>query len=588
MADYKDTLNLPDTPFPMRGDLPKREPGWIKQWQEQKLYEKIRAQSAGRPKFILHDGPPYANGDIHTGHAVNKILKDVIVKSKTLDGFDAPYVPGWDCHGLPIELVVEKTYGKDIPAAKFRELCRDYAASQVERQKVDFIRLGVLGDWGRPYLTMDYAFEAEIMRNLGRIFERGYLYQGAKPVHWCVDCGSALAEAEVEYEDKISPAIDVAFPVTDLSDLAKRLGLPSLDEPTYLVIWTTTPWTLPANQAVAAHPDFIYDLIQTPKGILIVARDLAEAAMKRYGFEAVEVLGQCTGEILEGLKLLHPFYEREVPVILGDHVTADAGTGLVHTAPGHGLVGRQGPGGRGPDHQIGRLAERGQAQAFGQVAQIGDREGDINRRRGFVLVLHLRLGQGRAAVHTPVHRLGALVEIAAFEDAAEIAHDLGLERIVHGEVGAVPVAQHAQTNEIDLLALDLTRRIFPAQFAEPCGRDVLAVGFLHHQFDRQAMAIPARHVGCVEAGQRLRFDDDVLEDLVHRMAGVDIAVGIGRAVVQDELGPAGTLGADLLVEFFLLPLLDPARLALGQVAAHRERRVGQVEGVFVVGHGFYS
>ena len=337
MADYKDTLNLPDTPFPMRGDLPKREPGWIKQWQEKKLYEKIRAQSAGRPKFILHDGPPYANGDIHTGHAVNKILKDVIVKSKTLAGFDAPYVPGWDCHGLPIELVVEKTHGKDIPAARFRELCREYAASQVERQKVDFIRLGVLGDWDRPYLTMDYAFEAEIMRNLGRIFERGYLYQGAKPVHWCVDCGSALAEAEVEYEDKTSPAIDVAFPVADLGDLAKRLGLASLSEPTYLVIWTTTPWTLPANQAVAAHPDFIYDLIQTPKGLLVVAHDLAEAAMKRYGFEAVEVLGQCTGEILEGLQLLHPFYEREVPVILGDHVTADAGTGLVHTAPGHGL-----------------------------------------------------------------------------------------------------------------------------------------------------------------------------------------------------------------------------------------------------------
>ena len=337
MADHKDTLNLPDTPFPMRGDLPKREPGWIKQWQEQKLYEKIRAQSAGRPKFILHDGPPYANGDIHIGHAVNKILKDIIVKSKTLAGFDAPYVPGWDCHGLPIELVVEKAHGKDIPPAKFRELCREYAASQVERQKIDFIRLGVLGDWDQPYLTMDFKFEANTIRTLGRIYDNGYLYQGQRPVHWCVDCGSALAEAEVEYEDKTSPAIDVAFPVADLGDLAERLGLDSITEPTYLVIWTTTPWTLPANQAVCAHPDFVYDLIQTPKGILILARDLAEAAIKRYDFETVEVLGQCTGEILEGLALLHPFYEREVPVILGDHVTLDTGTGLVHTAPGHGL-----------------------------------------------------------------------------------------------------------------------------------------------------------------------------------------------------------------------------------------------------------
>jgi isoleucyl-tRNA synthetase len=337
MPDYKDTLNLPDTPFPMRGDLAKREPGWIAQWREMKLYEKLRAHGKGRPLFVLHDGPPYANGDIHIGHAVNKILKDIIVKTATLDGFDAPYVPGWDCHGLPIELVVEKTHGKAIPAARFRELCREYAASQVERQKADFIRLGVLGDWDNPYLTMDYRFEADIIRELGKIQRNGHLYLGAKPVHWCVDCGSALAEAEVEYEDKASPAIDVAFPVSDCADLARRIGLPADgDCPAYAVIWTTTPWTLPANQAVAVHPDLTYDLIRTPKGLLILARDLAEAAIKRYGFEAVETLAQVQGAALEGLKLNHPFYDRQVPVILADFVSLEAGVGLVHIAPGHG------------------------------------------------------------------------------------------------------------------------------------------------------------------------------------------------------------------------------------------------------------
>jgi isoleucyl-tRNA synthetase len=336
MPDYKDTLNLPDTPFPMRGDLARREPGWIKQWQEKKLYEKIRAAAKGRPLFILHDGPPYANGDIHIGHAVNKILKDIIVKSKTLDGFDAPYVPGWDCHGLPIELVVEKTHGKDIPPAKFRELCREYAASQVERQKADFIRLGVLGDWDHPYLTMDYRFEADIIRELATIQANGHLYLGAKPVHWCVDCGSALAEAEVEYEDKTSPAIDVAFPVADMADFAARLGVPPLDVPAYAVIWTTTPWTLPANRAVAVHPDLAYDVIRTPKGLLILARDLAEAAIRRYGFETVETVAQIKGAALEGLKLQHPFYDYQVPVILADFVSLEAGVGLVHIAPGHG------------------------------------------------------------------------------------------------------------------------------------------------------------------------------------------------------------------------------------------------------------
>ncbi len=338
MPDYKNTLNLPDTPFPMRGDLAKREPGWVRAWQDQKRYEAIHRVAAGRPKFILHDGPPYANGDIHIGHAVNKILKDIIVKAKTLSGFDAPYVPGWDCHGLPIELQVEKTHGKNIAPAKFRELCREYAAAQIERQKADFIRLGVLGDWDRPYRTMDFQFEADIMRVLGQIQTAGLLYQGAKPVHWCVDCGSALAEAEVEYEDKTSPAIDVGFAVADRADLARRFGVTLADEPVYVVIWTTTPWTLPANQAVALHPEFKYALVRTSKGLLVLADSLREAALARYGLnDGARVIAHTTGQALEGVLLWHPFQERQVPVIVGDHVTADAGTGAVHTAPGHGL-----------------------------------------------------------------------------------------------------------------------------------------------------------------------------------------------------------------------------------------------------------
>ena len=338
MPDYKNTLNLPDTPFPMRGDLAKREPGWVKSWQEKKRYEAIRKTAAGRPKFILHDGPPYANGDIHIGHAVNKILKDIIVKAKTLSGFDAPYVPGWDCHGLPIELQVEKTHGKAIAPGKFRELCRAYAAEQIERQKADFIRLGVLGDWGNPYRTMDFQFEADSLRVLGQIQQAGYLYQGAKPVHWCVDCGSALAEAEVEYEDKTSPAIDVGFAVADHADLAKRFDIAPIDAPIQIVIWTTTPWTLPANQAVALHPDFQYSLVRTAKGLLILAENLREAALTRYGLtDDAEVIAHTTGQALEGVLLWHPFQDRQVTVIVGDHVTADAGTGAVHTAPGHGL-----------------------------------------------------------------------------------------------------------------------------------------------------------------------------------------------------------------------------------------------------------
>lgn len=336
MADYKTTLNLPDTSFPMRGDLPKREPLWVQQWQERGLYQKIREVCAGRPRFILHDGPPYANGDIHIGHAVNKILKDIIVRSRTLAGFDAPYVPGWDCHGLPIEHQIEKLHGKNLPADKVRELCRAYAAEQVERQKQDFIRLGILGDWDDPYLTMSFKAEADEIRALGKILEQGYLYQGLKPVNWCLDCGSALAEAEVEYEDKTSPAIDVAFPVLAVDKLAAAFGLKQLDGPAFAVIWTTTPWTLPANEAVSVHPELTYDLIQTSKGNLILVRELAEACLKRYELEGT-VLASCQGAALERILLKHPFYNREVPLICGTHVTTEAGTGLVHTAPAHGV-----------------------------------------------------------------------------------------------------------------------------------------------------------------------------------------------------------------------------------------------------------
>ncbi|MGB8855741.1 MAG: class I tRNA ligase family protein, partial [Burkholderiales bacterium] len=251
MTDYKQTLNLPDTPFPMRGDLARREPGWVAEWQQNKLYEKIREVSKGRPKFILHDGPPYANGDIHIGHAVNKILKDIIVKSKNFDGFNAVYLPGWDCHGMPIEIQIEKTHGKNIPALDVLKLSRAYASEQIEKQKKDFIRLGVLGDWNNPYKTMGYEQEANEIRALGKIMQRGYLYRGLKPVNWCFDCGSALAEAEVEYEDKKSIAIDVGFSLIDRDKLAGAFSVNIAAEvKVYAVIWTTTPWTIPANQAL--------------------------------------------------------------------------------------------------------------------------------------------------------------------------------------------------------------------------------------------------------------------------------------------------------------------------------------------------
>lgn len=330
----------------MRGNLANREPEILKRWQAMDIYTRMREVGAGREKFILHDGPPYANGDIHIGHAVNKVIKDVIVKSRTLSGYDAPYVPGWDCHGLPIELNVEKKIGKagvKVDAGQFREACRDYAQKQVDGQRKDFIRLGVFGDWVNPYLTMDFKQEADIIRTLGQIVEAGHLHKGSKPVHWCTDCGSALAEAEVEYEDKASIAIDVRFKVLDETALWTRCSRVEGHEgegPVSVVIWTTTPWTLPANQAVALNAELDYAVVQSEgeHGVerLIIAEALLKETMGRYGRDDYRVVAYCQGEELEGLKLAHPFYAREVPVILGEHVTTESGTGCVHTAPGHG------------------------------------------------------------------------------------------------------------------------------------------------------------------------------------------------------------------------------------------------------------
>src|SRR5215213_286298 len=269
MADYKDTLNLPETPFPMRGDLAKREPQWVKGWEEKGVYRRLRQLAKGRPRFVLHDGPPYANGDIHIGHAVNKILKDIIVKSKGMAGFDAPYVPGWDCHGMPIEVQIEKTYGKNLSAAETQRLARAYATEQIDNQREQFKRLGVIGDWEHPYTTMNFKNEADEIRTLGKVLSKGYVYRGLKPVNWCFDCQSALAEAEVEYEDRVDTAIDVGFPLVDAGERAKlahAFGLTALPEgPAYAVIWTTTPWTIPANQALNVHPELTYALVETPR-----------------------------------------------------------------------------------------------------------------------------------------------------------------------------------------------------------------------------------------------------------------------------------------------------------------------------------
>jgi len=342
--DYKHTISLPETAFPMRGDLPKREPGMLAAWKARDLYREVREKAKGRERFVLHDGPPYANGAIHIGHAVNKILKDMVVKSKLLSGFDAPYVPGWDCHGLPIELVVEKKFGKvgdKLDAAAFRAKCREYAAEQIAGQSKDFQRLGVLGDWEHPYRTMDFAFEADMLRALARIIENGHLSRGVKPVHWCFDCGSALAEAEIEYADKVSPQIDVAYDAFEPAALAAKFGASPGDAIVAVPIWTTTPWTLPASLAVTLGPEVDYVLVEGPardgrRVLLVLAEALHEQALKRYGIEQPQVLGRATGAVLEGFELRHPFYDRRIPVILGDHVTTDAGTGAVHTAPGHG------------------------------------------------------------------------------------------------------------------------------------------------------------------------------------------------------------------------------------------------------------
>ncbi|MFC0228774.1 isoleucine--tRNA ligase [Serratia aquatilis] len=339
MSDYKNTLNLPETGFPMRGDLAKREPGMLNRWNEQGLYGIIRAAKKGKKSFILHDGPPYANGSLHIGHSVNKILKDIIIKSKGMAGFDSPYVPGWDCHGLPIELKVEQLYGKPgekLTPAEFRKKCREYAAEQIEGQKKDFIRMGVLGDWEHPYLTMDFKTEANIIRALGKIISNGHLLKGAKPVHWCTDCGSSLAEAEVEYYDKTSPSIDVAFHAVDPVSVAAKFGASSVNGAVSLVIWTTTPWTLPANRAISLNPEFVYQLVQVEGQCLILAAELVESVMKRAGIPHWEVLGSCKGSDLELMRFTHPFMGFDVPVVLGEHVTLDAGTGAVHTAPGHG------------------------------------------------------------------------------------------------------------------------------------------------------------------------------------------------------------------------------------------------------------
>ena len=345
--DYKATLNLPQTEFPMRANLAQREPAILKQWQEKGLYKEIRKLRSGCEKYILHDGPPYANGDIHLGHAVNKVLKDIIVKSKTLSGFDAPYVPGWDCHGLPIEHNVEKKIGKagvKVEYSKFRQKCRDYAMRQVEGQRKDFVRLGVLGDWENPYLTMNFAVEADIIRAVGKIAENGHLVKGYKPVYWSVVGGSALAEAEVEYQDKTSFSIDVAYPVTEqkqLDHLNSAFGGLEGQGAISILIWTTTPWTIPSSQAISVGAELDYHLVQCGSGTdqfrLICAAELLESVMERTEISDYQVLASCTGGALENLIVEHPFYQRQIPILLGDHVTTDAGTGCVHTAPDHGM-----------------------------------------------------------------------------------------------------------------------------------------------------------------------------------------------------------------------------------------------------------
>jgi isoleucyl-tRNA synthetase len=345
MTDYKLTLNLPFTEFPMKANLAQREPSMLKKWQEAKIYEQLREQRQGREKFILHDGPPYANGNIHIGHSVNKVLKDIVIKSRNLSGYDAPYVPGWDCHGLPIEHQVEKKIGKagvKVDHKTFRQKCREYARRQVDGQMKDFIRLGVMGEWDNPYLTMDNKFEANIIRALGKVVENGHLVKGYKPVYWSVVGASALAEAEVEYQDKVSFSIDVAFPVADVHVFVNAMDGVAGEGDISVVIWTTTPWTLPSNQAVSLNAELDYVLVQCEReglgvGRYLLAEALVESVLARWGVEGYQVVGRVKGEKLERTQLKHPFYDRQVPIILGDHVTTEAGTGCVHTAPDHGV-----------------------------------------------------------------------------------------------------------------------------------------------------------------------------------------------------------------------------------------------------------
>lgn len=338
--DYKNTLNLPETDFPMKANLATREPTILANWATIDLYQKMRKQGKTQEKFILHDGPPYANGPIHMGHAVNKILKDIILKSKTLSGFDAPYVPGWDCHGLPIEHKVEQKIGKagiKVSAETFRTECRAYAQSQIDLQRDAFKRLGILGEWDQPYLTMNPPFEADVMRSFGKIMQQGHVQQGYRPVYWCLECGSALAEAEVEYADKTSPAIDVRYRSKNIAEMLQRFDFIEDISNISVPIWTTTPWTLPASQAVTVHPDVSYVLVSVREEYLVIAQPLLETVMQRYGETDYVVLAEIPGKNLEYLTLQHPFYERTVPIILGEHVTVDTGTGAVHTAPAHGV-----------------------------------------------------------------------------------------------------------------------------------------------------------------------------------------------------------------------------------------------------------
>lgn len=339
---YRSTLNMPDTPFPMRGDLPKREPAWAKEWDDEGTYQKLRVARKGAPMFILHDGPPYANGKIHIGHAVNKILKDMIVKSRQLEGFDARYVPGWDCHGLPIENAIEKLHGRNLPRDEMQAKSRAFATEQIEQQMVDFKRLGVLGDWDHPYKTMNYANEAAELRALKKVMERGFVYRGLKPVYWCFDCASSLAEFEIEYQDKQSQTLDVMFPAADPAKLAAAFGLPQLDKDAYAVIWTTTSWTIPANQALNVNPDLEYSLVDTERGLLVIASALVEKCMERWGTTG-KVIATAQGKALDHMPFKHPLahvdkgYDRISPVYLAEYATAEDGTGIVHSAPAYGV-----------------------------------------------------------------------------------------------------------------------------------------------------------------------------------------------------------------------------------------------------------